>query len=122
MNSSQRFAEHVGITVSDGTVTVATDDRHTNTRGGIQGGLIATLLDIAMGEAVRATLEEGQGAATLQLSVTYLNEAEPGDTLQARAEVGKRGRSIVLLSAGVVTDDGRDIAEAVGTFTIVDKD
>ena len=84
----------------------------------MHGGLVATLVDMAMGRAARASLEDGQTAATLQLSVTYLNPAESGDTLIATARIGKRGSSVLLLSATVVTADGRDISEAVGSFTI----
>ena len=40
-------------------------------------------------------------------------------TLIARGKVGKRGKGVVMLSAGVATEDGKSIAEAVGTFTIL---
>lgn len=120
MSTTQPFADHLGITVVDGDVHVTTTDDHANTTGTVHGGLIATLVDMAMGRAVRAQLGDDESAATLQLSVTYLNAASPGETLVARAEVGKRGKNIVLLSAEVTTDDGKDIAEAVGTFTILD--
>lgn len=118
MSETQPFADHLGITVDDTTVRVTTTERHANVSGTVHGGLIATLVDMAMGRTVRAQLDDDASAATLQLSLTYLNPAEPGDTLIATAEIGKRGKAVVLLSAEVVTDDGRDIAEAVGTFTI----
>lgn len=119
---SQPFADLVGIESDAGRTVVRTAGRHANRNGAVHGGLTATLVDIAMGSAVRETLEEGQSAATLQLSLTYLNPAEPGDTLVATVEVGKRGSDVVLLSCSVVTEDGTDIAEAVGTYTILDAD
>lgn len=71
-----------------------------------------------MGQAARATMENDETAATLQLSVTYLYAAKPGDVLIATAQVGNRGSSVLLLSAAVVTAGGKEISEAVGTFTI----
>ena len=106
----------------DGGTVVRTTAEHANRNGAVHGGLTATLVDIAMGTAVRETLDGGQGAATLQMSLTYLNPAKPGDTLLATAEVGKRGADVVLLTCSVVTEGGTDIAEAVGTYTILDVD
>ncbi|WP_425435647.1 hotdog domain-containing protein, partial [Micrococcus terreus] len=45
--------------------------------------MIATLLDAAMGEAVRDGLEESEKTATAQLAVTYLNPGRIGDALTA---------------------------------------
>ncbi|WP_282007171.1 PaaI family thioesterase [Propioniciclava sinopodophylli] len=90
--------------------------------GGIHGGLIATLVDMAMGRAVRAALDEDAKTVTLQLSVTYLNAATPGDVLHARAELGKKGSRIAMLEADVTDDEGTDIAHAAGTFMVVEDD
>lgn len=111
------YLEHVGID-TDGDPSVRTDERHANTAGGVQGGLIATLLDAAMGEAVREGLEEGQQAATVQLTVTYLNPGAPGDTLTATAEVRKRGGRLVMVEGDVEDQDGEPIAHGVATFTV----
>lgn len=123
---NQPFADLVGIETEDGRTVVRTTAEHANRNGAVHGGLTATLVDIAMGTPVRETLDGGQGAATLQMSLTYLNPAKPGDTLLATAEVGKRGADVVLLTCSVVTEggteDGTDIAEAVGTYTILDVD
>ena len=120
MTTNQQFADLLGITEQDGRLGVATGDAHTNASGGVHGGLIASLVDMAMGREVRAGLAEGQKAVTLQLAITYLNAAEPGDTLYVVADAGKRGTSIVMLTAHVTTGDGKDIAQGVGTFFVVD--
>lgn len=117
MSTANPFLEHVGIDTS-GDPTVRTDERHANAAGGVQGGLIATLLDAAMGDAVREGLEEGQQVATVQLTVTYLNPGTPGDTLTATAEVRKRGGKLVLLEGDVADQDGTPIAHGVATFTV----
>lgn len=118
MAASQPFQEFLGIELHDDRFVVRTTQDHANHSGAVQGGLIATLVDMAMGHAVRAEMQPDQTAATLQLSVTYLNAVAPGETLIATAEVGKRGASVLLLSGSVVTEDGKDVSQAVGTFTI----
>ncbi|WP_235997118.1 PaaI family thioesterase [Aestuariimicrobium ganziense] len=122
MAEQQPFADLLGVRVHDGEVRVTVTEQHLNTAGTVHGGLIVTLVDMAMGRTVREQLDDDQGAATLQLSLTYLNPAKVGDELVARAEVGKKGATVVLLSAEVVTADGDDIAEAVGTFTVTTSD
>lgn len=122
MSDEQPFADLLAIETVDDHVQCQTTDQHANAGGSVHGGLIATLVDMAMGRAVREVLDDDQRAVTLQLSVTYLNAAKPGALLIARAEVGKKGSNVVLLSAEVVSEDGKDIAEAVGTFTVVDAD
>lgn len=111
------YLEHVGIDTT-GDPTVHTGPEHANAAGGVQGGLIATLLDAAMGDAVREGLEEGQQVATVQLTVTYLNPGTPGDTLTATAEVRKRGGKLVMLEGDVSDQDGTPIAHGVATFTV----
>lgn len=111
------FYEHVGIDTA-GDPRVTTDERHANAAGGVQGGLIATLLDAAMGEAVREGLDDAQQVATVQLTVTYLNPGEPGDTLTATAQVRKRGGRLVMLEGDVEDQDGTPIAHGVATFTV----
>ncbi|MFB2573417.1 PaaI family thioesterase [Micrococcus sp. IITD107] len=86
--------------------------------GGVQGGLVATLLDAAMGEAVRDGLEESEKTATAQLAVTYLNPGRVGDTLTATAEVRKRGGKLVMVEEEVSTQDGDPVAHGVATFTV----
>ncbi|GAB2543693.1 PaaI family thioesterase [Brachybacterium huguangmaarense] len=119
---SHPFLEHVGIDISSGDPSIRTDERHANTAGGVQGGLIATLLDAAMGDAVRAGLEDDQQAATVQLTVTYLNPGEPGDKLTATAEVRKRGGKLVMVEGDVSDQDGEAIAHGVATFTVTSVD
>ena len=87
--------EHLGIHPAspdtgrpgrDAGLGVTTGDQHVNVNGGVHGGLIATLLDATMGRAVRDSLEDGQSAVTVSMTVTYLSGAEAGDELLASAE------------------------------------
>ena len=124
--------EHLGIEPSstqtgrpghDAGLCVRTGSAHTNANGGVHGGLIATLLDSTMGEAVRDSLEEGKSAVTVSLTVTFLSGGEEGDELRCSAEIRKRGGSLVMVEGDVVTADGEEpIAHGVATFSIIDDE
>lgn len=113
------FREHVALQVEpqeDGTSTVVVDaaDEHLNPHGSVHGGVLATLIDVAMGTAVATT--GGQSPETVSLAVTYLEPGRPG-RLEARARVRKRGKRLVVVEAEVV-QDGDVVADALGTFSI----
>lgn len=113
------FREHVELQVEpqeDGTSTVAVDasDLHLNPNGSVHGGVLATMIDVAMGTAVATT--GGQSPVTVSLAVTYLERGRTG-RLEARARVRKRGSRLVVVEAEVV-QDGDVVADALGTFAV----
>ena len=60
------FLEHIGpIQVRDGedgpVFGLRAEERHTNHRGTIQGGLLSTFADFALGRAIEAGAEGGRG-------------------------------------------------------------
>lgn len=114
------FLEDVRIELTDdGTARVRTDADAENANGGVHGGLIATLLDSAMGHAVRESVGEDKKVVTVQLSITFLNGARPGDTLCAQATVGKSSSTLALVEADVVREeDGEVIAHGLATFAV----
>ena len=88
-----------------------------NSRGDVHGGVIASLLDAAMGVAVRSALKAGEGATTVSLTVNYL---APGrGTLVARGRVVRAGRTLASVEADVVDAAGNMAAHAVSTMRIV---
>jgi len=88
-----------------------------NSRGDVHGGVVASLLDAAMGVAVRSACKAGEGAATVSLTVNYI---EPGrGTLIATARVVRAGRTLASAEATVVDTSGRVVAHAVGTMRII---
>jgi uncharacterized protein (TIGR00369 family) len=117
------FADLLGLTVQDdpgsgaGRAVLDADDRHLNGAGGVHGGVLATMVDTAMGQAVRAVTPDGQALATSQLTVTYLNPGKPGQ-LVATAQVRKRGKSLVVCDADI-EQDGEPVVHAVATFALL---
>jgi uncharacterized protein (TIGR00369 family) len=101
------FREHVALQVEpldDGTSRVVLDaaEEHLNPAGSVHGGVLATMIDVAMGTAVSTT--GGESPVTVSLSVTYLEPGRPG-RLSATARVRKRGRRLMVVEAEVVQDD-----------------
>lgn len=99
-------------------VTLWADDRHLNPHGTVHGGVIATLLDVAMGTAVAASGDAaGERPVTIEMKVTYLEPARTG-LLQATAKVHKRGKRITIVEAEL-EQDNEMISHAIGTFTTI---
>ncbi len=115
------FADDVGITAvtaEDGQAQaqLLAEDRHLNPAGSVHGGVLATLVDTAMGAAVRSIIDEQDSTATTQLTLAYLRPAGTG-TLTVHAHVGKQGRP-TLLCAAQVEQDGQALIEALATFAV----
>jgi uncharacterized protein (TIGR00369 family) len=117
------FREHVGLTAQPGEegvgrVVLDADEQHLNPHGTVHGGVLATLLDVAMGTAVATA--GGESPVTVSLTVTYLEPGRPG-RLEATARVRKRGKRLLVVEGQVEQDgpDGRDlVADALATFSV----
>ena len=114
--SADRFATENGITLDelDGEHVVTSmtiSERHRNAYGGVMGGAIFTLADFAF-----AVLTNDRERITVaqQVSVSYLS-APKGGRLIATARFRKDGRSSCVVNVDVADDEGRDIAQFVGT-------
>src|SRR5215211_7270581 len=110
------FAERLGArtgTTGDGRATVEFDatEEHLNAAGTLHGGVLATLVDTAMGQAGRSATDDGDVPATSQLTVTYLRPGKPGP-LSVTASVRTRGEHLTVCEADV-EQGGKAIAHAV---------
>ena len=109
------FYEHVDMQVQPGGVVVLdAAEQHLNKHGTVHGGVLATMIDVAMGTAVATT--GGESPVTVSLTVTYLEPGQPGD-LTATARVRKRGKRLIVVEAEVV-QDGDVVADALATFSV----
>ena len=89
---------------------VLTDD-HKNAYGGVMGGAIFTLADLAF--AVCANQIHSLSVAQ-QISINYLS-APKGSKLIAKAHCLKSGRTTSVINVDVTDDTGRDVALFTGT-------
>jgi uncharacterized protein (TIGR00369 family) len=123
-SSSAGFAAVLGVadrTAEDGRAWVRLDatEEHLNEAGTVHGGVLATLVDMAMGHAVRSSTGESDVPATSQLTVTYLRPGRPG-TLEVTARVSKQGENLTVCEADV-EQDGRPLAHALATFAVLHR-
>ncbi|MCW2814677.1 MAG: thioesterase superfamily protein [Nocardioides sp.] len=120
--SSAGFVDHLGVQVHDaeeGRARMSLDaaEQHLNPAGSVHGGVLATLVDTAMGQAVRSATGEDDVPATSQLTVTYLRPGTPG-RLEVTASLRKRGEHLSVCEADV-EQDGRSLVHAVATFAVL---
>jgi len=94
------------------------DKPHTNSRGLIHGGLIATLADNAMGLSCGVKLDGGPRLVTVGLAIDFIGSAQIGQWLTVESEVLKTGSTLCFAQCRVTADDAV-IARANGTFRVV---
>jgi uncharacterized protein (TIGR00369 family) len=122
--NNESFTELVGTEVSStedsrAVVRLQAEDRHLNPSGTVHGGVISTLIDVAMAEALNTITEEDEQPFTIQITVNYMKPGKPG-ALSSTAQVRKGGERITIVEAEVVQeDDDEVVALATGTYTPV---
>ena len=89
-----------------------------NMWGGIQGGMVAAMLDDVMSLAVGLDLEWGQISPTLELKVSMLNAARPGRII-GTGRVIKRGKSVGFIEGELADEEGKLLATGSSTATFV---
>jgi uncharacterized protein (TIGR00369 family) len=118
------FADTIGIAVTkaengSARAELDVDERHLNPGGTVHGGVLATLVDTAMGAAVRSTTGDADVPATSQLTIAYLRPGRPG-LLSVDARVGKQGEHLLVCSAQV-EQEGHALIEALATFAVLHR-
>jgi len=89
-------------------------DRPTGT---IHGGVMMSLLDMAMAGSVARTLAPGESTASVSITTDFLRAATRG-RLTARGVLVRRGRTMAFPVGEIIDADGRLIARATGVWAI----
>ncbi len=105
---------HVG---PEQVIGVRVEDRHLNRGGAAMGGFLATLVDAALGRAIRAEADGDATTATVSLTTDYLRAAPAGAWLEARTEVERIGGRLAFADCSV-TADGKEAVRARAVFAI----
>jgi uncharacterized protein (TIGR00369 family) len=93
---------------------------HTNGRGLIHGGLIASLADNAMGYSCAQQMGNASSLVTISLAVDFVGAAKVGQWLAVESDVIKTGSTICFAQSFIKADDAV-IARANATFRVVPK-
>jgi len=108
--------------VEEGRVTFALEpgETHLNPLGTVHGGLLATMLDSAMGCAVQSVLPADRSYTTLQLDVKYVRAPPVGrGRIVAEGTVVHAGRRTATAEGRVLDAEGRLCAHATTTCLVL---
>ncbi|MCW5634915.1 MAG: PaaI family thioesterase [Rubrivivax sp.] len=117
------FVEELGLELwhaGDGTseLRVDLDDAHMNSWEVAHGGVLMTLLDVAMAQAARTMRHEGEtfgpSVATIEMKTSFVRPAE--GLLTARGRLLHRTATLAFCEAGVTDEKGHLCAHSTGTF------
>jgi len=108
---------------TDDTVVVDLHHRHdlVNIRGALQGGMIATLIDVAAGRLAIKHTNTAAGAGTADMSIHFLAPIVEGPA-RATATLVRAGRQLIVVAVDVV-DVGRNrlAARATLSFAVMES-
>ena len=96
---------------------LATQDKHHNRRGLVQGGVLMTFADRTCGMTARYVTGKPM-LATVQLDTHFVEAGKIGEVLISRPRVVRSTRSLIFIVTEV-TVDKRVIAMANGVFKIL---
>ena len=117
------FLEAVGpVHVRDGdggqtTFGLRAEERHANHRGTVQGGLLSTLADFALGRAIEADAGDDRDRAPVSLTVDFLKPARPGDWIETRTKVDRVGGTLAFADCSLTVED-REIVRARAVWVV----
>ncbi len=120
------FVKELGIIFLDtgeGTARIALDlePRHLNSWQVAHGGVIMTLLDVAMAVAGR-TLDSGAGGGvTVEMKTSFLQPGRAGMRLVATGHAFHRSSTMAFCEGDIRDSEGRLIAKSMGTFKYIRK-
>jgi uncharacterized protein (TIGR00369 family) len=116
------FVESLGLELhgyGDGhaELRVDLDEAHLNAWDVAHGGVVMTLLDVAMAMAARSGTGHTGGVATIEMKTSFLRPAE--HQLRAVAKVLHRTSTLAFCEGSLFDDEGRLCASASGTFKVL---
>lgn len=116
------FVAHLGLVTEElgqGTarLSMALPEHFTNSLGTAHGGVIMSLLDVALCTAARTLHPDSIGVITIDMSTSFIGGGS-GERLFAEARVLRDGRSMTFVEAEAKNADGSLVAKAIGTVKV----
>jgi uncharacterized protein (TIGR00369 family) len=116
------FVMHLGLTtesLGEGTarLSMLLPSHFTNSLGTAHGGVIMSLLDVALCTAARTLHPESTGVVTIDMSTSFIGGGS-GDKLIAEARVMKDARTMSFVEAEAKNQDGSLVAKAIATVRV----
>jgi uncharacterized protein (TIGR00369 family) len=92
--------------------------KHTNARGALHGGVLASVADVALGYGLATSTEPPTSMVTATLSVDFAASAQIGDWVQTSLDIQKIGARMAFANV-YFSVRGERIARASGAFLVV---
>ena len=81
------------------------EERHRNARGFAHGGMLATLVDFALGRAIEDDADDDQSRVTVSLTTDYLRPVEVGAWVEVHTDVERLGGTLAFADCSLKVDD-----------------
>ena len=94
------------------------DERHTNMRGIVHGGMLVTLADSALGTVLYNSRKPPQPMVTVSLTTDFIESAWPGDWVEAHVDVLRIGSRLAYANCYLHIGERR-ILRASGVFALM---
>ncbi|MGD9951996.1 MAG: PaaI family thioesterase [Burkholderiales bacterium] len=120
------FVEHLGLVteaLGEGSarLSMPLPEHFTNSLGTAHGGVIMSLLDVALCTAARTLHPDSLGVITIDMSTSFIGGGS-GERLIAEARVLRDGRSMTFVEGEAKNADGSLVAKAIGTVRVRRRD
>lgn len=120
------FLQHLKIQTDElgqgsARLSLPVEREFTNSLGTVHGGVIMSLLDVAVCTAARTLHPESIGVITIDMSVSFIGGGT-GKRLNADARVLRDGRSMSFVEGEAKNEDGSLVAKAIATVRVRHKD
>ncbi|KQQ97260.1 hypothetical protein ASF77_04725 [Massilia sp. Leaf139] len=100
------------------TIAMRMADQHTNMRGIVHGGMLASLADSALGLGLTMSCEGRNSFVTVNLGSDFLDAARPGDWVEAHVRIGRIGARVAFAECDLMVGERR-ILRASGVFAVM---
>lgn len=120
---SSPFVDAIGPLYSKGqgaslVVGLRVQDKHTNARGLLHGGVLSTVADVALGYGLATSTDPPTRMVTVSLNVDFAGGAKPGDWIETSVDLQKLGARLAFANAYFHVG-GERIARASAVFLVV---
>jgi uncharacterized protein (TIGR00369 family) len=112
------FAEFIGLRhVGPGVARLTIRPEVVNGGGMLIGPVGFALVDFTMGSRLWVERNPGEGIATINIAINYIQSANTGE-IECVSTLDRRNRNVAVLHSEIRHEDGRLLTTAVGSFSI----
>jgi acyl-coenzyme A thioesterase 13 len=119
------FLETIGPLYSAGfgaslVIGMRVREKHTNARGTLHGGVLASIADVALGYGLATCTQPPTSMVTASLAVDFAGSAQIGDWVETTLDIQKIGARLAFANV-YFSVSGERIARASGVFLVTDR-